>query len=65
MKDAKTRKKLEIALERLSNSCLERYGNRLSPYILTKRELELKRSAKLIAEIKKGMEIFPSRKDKA
>ena len=65
VKDAKTRKKLEIALERLSNSCLERYGNRLSPYILTKRELELKRSAKLIAEIKKGMEIFPSRKDKA
>lgn len=65
VKNAKAREKLEIALGRLSNSCLERYGNRLSPYILTAHELELKKDSKLIAEINKGIEIFPSGKDKA
>jgi len=65
VKDAKARKKLEIALEKLSNSCLERYGNRLSPYILTEHEMEFKKSSKLIAEINKGIEMLPSGKDKA
>lgn len=65
VQDAKVRKKLEMALERLANSCLETYGNRLSPYILTEHELKQKRGSKLLAEINKGIEIFPSGKDNA
>ncbi len=65
VKDAKAREKLESALERLSDSCLERYGNRLSPYVLTAREQELKKDSKLLAEINRGIDIFPPGKDKA
>jgi len=65
VKDANARKKLEIALERLSSICLETYGNRLSPYILTEQELKQKQNLKILAEINKGIEIFPSGKDKA
>lgn len=35
VKDSRDKKSLKIAIEKLSNACLEAYGNRLSPYILT------------------------------
>jgi len=65
VEDAKVKEKLEPALAKLSNSCLETYGNRLSPYILTEHELKQKRRSRLLAEINKGIEIFPSRNNKA
>ena len=64
VKDRKYKRKLELLLDKLSNICLEAYGNRLSPYILTEQEMKKKKSLKLISEINKGIQIFPVRKDK-
>jgi len=64
VKDAKDKEKFDLTLEKLSNACLEIYGNRLSPYILTEREAKKKARQKFLSEINKGIEIFPSRKDK-
>lgn len=58
--DAKDKTRLESALEKLSNDCLETYGNRLSPYILTEQEAKRRTRQKFLAEINKGIEIFPS-----
>ena len=51
---------LEGALERLSIQCLEKFGNRLAPYILTENEFRQKKNSALIAEISKGIQLFPS-----
>lgn len=60
VKDSKDKEKLSSALEKLSNACLETYGNRISPYILTEQEAKKKERAKFLSEIKRGIEIFPS-----
>lgn len=60
VKDAKDKEKLEPALEKLSNACLEIYGNRLSPYILSDQEAKKKIRQKFLSEINKGIEIFNS-----
>jgi predicted nucleotidyltransferase len=54
--------KLEPAIEKLSNICLDKYGNRLAPYILDRQELDQKKNLRIISEINKGIEIF-SKKD--
>ena len=59
-KDAKSKEKLESVLDKLSDRCLEAYGNRLSPYILTEQEAKGKARQKVLFEIKKGIEIFHS-----
>lgn len=59
VKDSRDKEKLSSALEKLSNACLETYGNRLSPYILTEQEAKKKARAKFLSEIDKGIEIFP------
>lgn len=64
VKDRKYKKELELRLDKLSNICLEAYGNRLSPYILTEQEMKKKKSLKLISEINKGIQMLPIRKDK-
>jgi len=64
VKDKKNKKSLDSSLEKLSNFCLETYGNKLSPYILTEPELKRKKGLKIISEINKGVQIFPSVKDK-
>jgi len=46
-------------IEKLSNTCLEVYGNRLAPYLLTKLELKQKSKLKIVSEIKKGIQIYP------
>ena len=51
--------KLEPFVEKLSNLCLEMYGNRLSPYILTQAQLKQKKYAGIVSEINKGIQIFP------
>lgn len=59
VKDNRNKEKLDSNLEKLSNACLETYGNRLSPYILTEQETKKKTRAKFLSEINKGIEIFP------
>ena len=59
VKNKQYKQKLEIYLEKLSNICLEVYGNRLAPYILTAKELEQKKNLKIISEINEGLQIFP------
>ncbi len=60
VKDIKDKKRLGPAIEKLSNACLEIYGNRLSPYILTEHEAKEKTRQKFLSEINKGIEIFSS-----
>ncbi len=60
VKDIKGKRRLGPAIEKLSNACLEIYGNRLSPYILTEQETKKKTRQKFLSEINKGIEIFPS-----
>jgi len=64
VKDKQSKKKLEPQIEKLSNLCFEVYGNRLSPYILTEREMKQKKDLKVISEIDKGIEIFPKDEDR-
>jgi len=54
------KEKVKPALERLTILCLDKYGNVLSPYILTKKELENKKNLAVIKEIKKGIQLHPN-----
>ncbi len=62
VKDKQSKEKLEPQIEKLSNICLEVYGNRLAPYILTEQEMKQKKNLKIIFEINKGLEIFTEKK---
>ena len=62
VKDKESKKKLESQIDKLSNICLEAYGNRLAPYILTEQEIEQKKNLKIVSEINKGIQIFPKKK---
>jgi predicted nucleotidyltransferase len=58
VKNAKVKNQLRLPIDKLSDVCLNRYGNKLSPYILTGAELK-KRPATLLAEIEKGKQLYP------
>jgi predicted nucleotidyltransferase len=60
-KNPRAKSTLKSKMEALSGLCFELYGNRLSPYILTEREMKRKKSMRLISEINKGIEIFPGK----
>ena len=62
VKNNQDKQKLEISLEKLSNICLEVYGNRLAPYVLTEKEVNQKKRLKIISEVNKGLQIFPRKK---
>ena len=62
LRNKQSRKKIELVLEELSKVCLEKYGNRLSPYILTEREMSGKKNLKIIENINKGIQIIPEKK---
>ena len=59
VKNLEMKKEVESFVERLSIKCLDLYGNRLSPYILTDHEIKQKRNLNIIQEINQGIEIFP------
>jgi len=59
VKSAQERKNIESLIEKLSIVCLDRYGNRLAPYVLTDREMSQKKNLKIISEINKGLRLFP------
>lgn len=54
-------KKMEEAIERLSNECLEVFGNRLSPYMLTEQQYKQRQNLKIIAQIEQGIQIYPEK----
>ncbi len=58
VKKTKDKEKIEPVIDKLYNVCLETYGNRLSPYILTEQEAKKKTRQKFLSEINKGIEIF-------
>lgn len=62
VKNKQNKETLESSIEKLSNVCLEMYGNRLAPYILAEQELRQKRELRIISEIDKGIQIFPVKK---
>ncbi len=59
VKNANDQKKIEESIEQLSTQCLEVFGNRLSPYILTEGQLKQKKNLKIIVEINQGIVIYP------
>ena len=59
VRSEKDKEKLEAYLEKLSTLCLELYGNRLAPYVLTEQEMKQKTKLKIISEVESGMQIFP------
>ena len=54
--------KIEDSIDKLSSECLEVFGNRLSPYILTEQQLKQKKSLEIISEVNKGIQIYPNGK---
>lgn len=62
VKNKESKKRLESQIDKLSNICLEAYGNRLAPYILTEQEIEQKKNLKIVSEINKGIQIFLKKK---
>ncbi len=59
VKNMKVKKEIEPFVEELSNKCLDLYGNRLAPYILTDHEIKQKQNLSVISEINQGIQIFP------
>jgi len=59
VKNKQIEEKIEPSIERLSNMCLEKYGNRLAPYILTEQKMRQKKNLRIISEIEEGIQIFP------
>jgi len=59
VKDESKKQEIEQAVEGLVLFCLERYGNPLSPYILTKKEWEERNNSKLSEKIEKGITLYP------
>jgi len=57
----KWQRRLSSFENKLTNLCLDKYGNLLAPYILTEYEMEQKKQLKLISEIEKGLQIFPKK----
>ncbi len=61
VKNTADKKKVESHIDNLSSLCLDMFGNRLSPYILTEKELTQKKNSNIIDEVKKGIQIYPGK----
>ena len=59
VKDESKKQEIEQAVEGLVLFCLERYGNPLSPYILTEKEWKERSNLKLAEKIEKGIILYP------
>lgn len=55
VRNADDKKRLEPAIEKLSDICFEAYGNRLAPYILTEQEMRQKKGLALLSAIGSGI----------
>jgi predicted nucleotidyltransferase len=54
--------KIESHLEKLTILCIDKYGNTLSAYILTKREWAEKKNMKILKELNEGIQLYPKEK---
>jgi predicted nucleotidyltransferase len=63
VKNKEAAQPLEESIEKLSIHCLEKFGNRLSPYVLTEREFQQRKDLKLLDEINQGIQLFPEGKE--
>jgi predicted nucleotidyltransferase len=59
VKNGLAKQNIKQAVEKLGLLCLEKYGNVLSPYILSDSELKQKASLKLISNINQGIILHP------
>ena len=59
VKDEDNKQQVEPPAEKLAALCLERYGNVLAPYLLSKEELDERIGLPLIDSIKKGTILYP------
>ena len=50
---------IEPYIEKLALKCLDRYGNVLSPYILTENDMKQKKTLNLMREIQSGIQLYP------
>lgn len=60
VKNAQDQKALEESIEKLSSECLDIFGNRLAPYILTEKQYNERKDLGVILEIKKGVQLYGS-----
>ena len=63
VKNQEAKDSMDTWLNKLSTKCLEFYGNRFAPYILTQNEFMQKKDLEVIKNIKKGIEIYPLKKE--
>jgi predicted nucleotidyltransferase len=59
VKNSRAKQKVKQTIEKLGLLCLEKYGNVLSPYILSDSELKQKANLKLISNINQGITLHP------
>jgi predicted nucleotidyltransferase len=52
----------EPYIEKLVHICIDRYGNVLSPYVLTERDMKQKKNLNLIRNIQSGIQLYPPEK---
>jgi predicted nucleotidyltransferase len=57
VKNETAKKKIESSIDKLSNLCLETFGNRLAPYVLTEQEMKERKNLKIISDINNGIPI--------
>jgi predicted nucleotidyltransferase len=59
VKNSLGKQKVKPAIEKLGLLCMEKYGNVLSPYILSEDELRRKGRLRLISKINQGITLHP------
>lgn len=58
VKTDKDKDRIEPLLDRLSSYCLDIFGNRLSPYLLSEKEWKSRKSLEVIKEAQKGIDLY-------
>ena len=58
VKNQKHKDEMDPYIEKLALLCLDRYGNVLSPYVLTEKDLKQKKNLKLIRDIQSGIQLY-------
>ncbi len=58
VKTDKDKDRVEPLLDQLSSSCLDIFGNRLSPYLLSEKEWKERKSLNVIKEAQKGINLY-------
>jgi hypothetical protein len=62
VKSQKHKDAMDPYIEKLALLCLDRYGNVLSPYVLTEKVMKQKKNQNLISDILSGIQLYPPEK---